>query len=83
MVVGTIPLNPQISLSMSTGITMWYLRAYCNFVVKVVHDPTHPCPSAFSSKILSETETDPDLRPPTNITPFPSGDGAIALPEIP
>ena len=52
-VVGrTIPLNPQMSLSINTGITMCLIRKYCNFVVKVVHEPTQPWPSAFSSKIL-------------------------------
>ena len=52
---------------------MWLLRAYCNFAVKVVHEPTHPWPSAFNSKILSKKLC---VDPPTNITPFPSGLGA-------
>ena len=58
---------------------MWELRAYCNFVVRVVHVPTHPWPSAFSSRIESKFPDDDDEYPPTNITPFPSGEVDIAL----
>ena len=61
--------------SIHTGITTWLLRAYCNFVARVVQDPTHPWPSAFISNIVSKY---PDEYPPINITPLPSGDGAIA-----
>ena len=57
---------------------MWELRAYCNFVVRVVHAPTHPWPSAFSSKIEYDLLEDV-VFPPTNITPFPSGEVDIAL----
>ena len=60
------------------GITVWILRAYCNFAVRVVHAPTHPWPSALNSNILSRLSVDGDA-PPTNITPFPSGLVAIAL----
>ena len=81
-VVGrTIPLNPQMSLSIRTGITMWAYRGCCNFVVKIVHAPTPPWPSAFSSKILSNIP-DGDI-PPNIITPLPSGDVDIALKAIP
>ena len=61
--------------SIHTGITMWASRLYCNFVDRVVQEPTHPWPSAFSSNIVSNF---PDDYPPINITPLPSGDGAIA-----
>ena len=61
---------------------MWLDRAYCNFVDRVVHAPTHPWPSAFSSKIESEYHGDDDIDPPTNITPFPSGEVDIALYSI-
>ena len=78
---GIIALNSQMSLCIRTGITTCRLRAYCNVVVRVVQGPTHPWPSAFSSKMLSKS---PDAElPPTNITPFPSGEGAIALNLIP
>ena len=55
---------------------MWKYRAYCNFVDRVVQEPTHPWPSAFSSNIVSKYPD--DENPPINITPLPSGDGAIA-----
>ena len=38
----TIPSNPQISFLIRTGITMCLFLAYCNFVDRVVHAPTHP-----------------------------------------
>ena len=78
MVAETIASNPQMFLFMSTGIMMWYCRPYCNFVDRVVQAPTHPWPSAFSSRIESPDE---DEIPPTNITPFPSGEVAIAPPD--
>ena len=62
--------------SIHTGITTWESRAYCNFVARVVQEPTHPWPSAFSSNMVSKEF--PDECPPINITPLPSGDGAIA-----
>ena len=65
-----------------TGITTWRYRANCNFVARVVQDPTHPWPSAFSSNIVSKLMYD-DKYPPINITPLPSGDGAIAILLIP
>ena len=78
VVAETIPSNPQMFSFMSTGIMMWYCRPYCNFADRVVQAPTHPWPSAFSSKIESEYHGNDDKNPPTNITPFPSGEVAIA-----
>ena len=76
----TIPFIPHVSISMTTGITTWLDRGYCNFAVRIVQDPNQPSPSDFSSKILSKVLY--VEYPPNNMTPFPSGDDAIAPQQI-
>ena len=80
-------VNSQASISMTTGITTWYSRRCFNFVVRVVQELAHPCPLDLSSKIVSNGAEAVycvygELFPPNNMTPFPSGDVAIAVPRM-